>query len=56
MSKYTRFGLDRTQAEHIVDRIRRVVRAWKSRFEEFGVSGADIQRVTSAFRHINALK
>ena len=53
MSKYAQFGLDRNAALAIIDRIWRVVREWKSRFEEFGVAGKDIELVTGAFRHID---
>ena len=56
ISKYAQFGLDRNTAQQIIDRVWRVVREWKSRFEEFGISGADIELVAGAFRHIDALK
>jgi serine/threonine-protein kinase HipA len=53
MSKYAQFGLDRNAALEIIDRVWRVVSEWKSRFEESGVSGADIELVAGAFRHID---
>jgi serine/threonine-protein kinase HipA len=53
MSKYAQFGLDRNAALAVIDRIWRVVREWKSRFEEFGVAGKDIELVAGAFRHID---
>ena len=56
ISKYAQFGLNRNTALEIIDRIWRAVREWKSRFEEFGISGADIELVASAFRHIDVLK
>lgn len=50
MSKYAAFGLTVTEAAGIVERIARVTRQWKGYFEESGVSGKDIEKVTSAFR------
>jgi len=55
ISKYAQFGLDRNAALQIIDRIWRVVREWKSRFEEFGTSGTDIELVAGAFRHIDEI-
>ncbi len=46
-----RFGLTRDKALAIVDRLWRVVREWKGRFEDYGVSAAEIDKVSSAFRH-----
>lgn len=45
-----RFGLTRDKALAIVDRIWRVVREWKSHFEEYGVPAGEIDKVSSAFR------
>lgn len=51
MSKHAMFGVDRPAALAIVDRIWRVVRQWRTYFEGWGVPGADIEQVASAFRH-----
>ena len=46
-----RFGLTHDKALGAIDRIWRVVREWKERFEEYGVSADEIDKVSSAFRH-----
>jgi serine/threonine-protein kinase HipA len=46
-----RFGLTRDKALAIVDRLWRVVREWKGRFEDYGVPAVEIDKVSSAFRH-----
>ncbi|MEW6132825.1 MAG: HipA domain-containing protein [Pseudomonadota bacterium] len=46
-----RFGLTRDKALATVDRVWRVVREWKNRFEEYGVPAGEIDKVVSAFRH-----
>ena len=46
-----RFGLTRDKALATVDRVWRVVREWKGRFEEYGVPAGEIDKVSSAFRH-----
>jgi serine/threonine-protein kinase HipA len=46
-----RFGLTRDKALATVDKVWRVVREWKGRFEEYGVSVDEINKVSSAFRH-----
>jgi serine/threonine-protein kinase HipA len=51
ISWHEKFGLSRAKAIAIVDRIWKVVREWKQTFEAVGVSGADIDKVGSAFRH-----
>lgn len=45
-----RFGLLPPRAADIIDRIVRVVREWRGRFEESGVPLADCDRVATAFR------
>jgi serine/threonine-protein kinase HipA len=45
-----RFGLTRDKALATVDKVWRVVREWKGRFEEYGVSADEINKVSSAFR------
>ena len=44
-----RFGLLRPNAAHIIDRIVRVVREWRERFEAAGVDPRQCDRVGSAF-------
>lgn len=46
-----RFGLTRDKALASVDKVWRVVREWKNRFEEYGVGAEEIDKVSSAFRH-----
>jgi len=46
-----RFGLTHDKALAVVDRVWRVVREWKGRFEEYGVPAEEIDKVGSAFRH-----
>lgn len=46
-----RFGLTRDKALASVDKVWRVVREWKNRFEEYGVAAEEIDKVSSAFRH-----
>lgn len=50
-----RFGLTHDKAHAVVDRIWRVVREWKGRFEDYGVSADEIAKVGSAFRHAREL-
>lgn len=50
-----RFGLTHDKALASVDRVWRVVREWKNRFEEYGVSADEIDKVSSAFRHAREL-
>ena len=51
LSGAARFGLTQDKALAVVDKVWRVVREWKARFEEFGVPGAEIDKVSTAFRH-----
>ena len=46
-----RFGLTHDKAHAVVDTVWRVVREWKAQFEEFGVPGTEIDKVSAAFRH-----
>lgn len=51
LSWSSRFGLTQDKAIYIVDRIWRVVREWKERFEEWQVPPNEIEKISSAFRH-----
>jgi serine/threonine-protein kinase HipA len=53
LSGYARFGLTRQDALEIINRIWRVVREWKVRFDGYGVAGREIEAITSAFRHLD---
>lgn len=53
LSAYARFGITRQDALDIIDRIWRVVREWKVRFESYGVAGREIEAIASAFRHLD---
>ena len=53
LSAYARFGITRQDALEIIDRIWRVVREWKVRFESYGVAGREIEAIASAFRHLD---
>jgi serine/threonine-protein kinase HipA len=55
LSGYARFGLTRQDALEIIDRIWRVVREWKVRFEGYGVAGREIEAIATAFRHLDEL-
>lgn len=50
-----RFGLNRTDALAEIERIWRVVREWRNYFEEYGITGSDIDAVSSAFLHARYL-
>ena len=50
-----RFGLNRVNALAEIDSIWRVVREWRNHFEEHGVTGNDIDAVSSAFLHARYL-
>lgn len=50
-----RFGLNQASAIAEIDRIWRVVREWRNYFEEYGVTGEDIDAVSSAFLHARYL-
>jgi len=51
MAWAARFGLTHDKARATIDRVWQVVREWKNRFEEYGVPAAQIDKVSSAFRH-----
>ena len=51
LSWYARFGLTRDGAIEAIKDVWSIVREWKGRFEEFGVSGSEIDKISSAFRH-----
>lgn len=53
LSGYARFGITRQDALEIIDRIWRVVRAWRIRFESYGVTVREIEAIASAFRHLD---
>ncbi|MFO7746300.1 MAG: type II toxin-antitoxin system HipA family toxin, partial [Orrella sp.] len=53
LSGYARFGITRPDALEIIDRIWRVVREWKVRFEGYGVAGREIEAIEPAFRHLD---
>jgi serine/threonine-protein kinase HipA len=51
MSWSSRFGLTHDRAYAAIDRVWRVAREWKERFESYGVPPTLTQKVESAFRH-----
>lgn len=53
LSEYSRFGITKGDAQAVIDRIWRVVREWKTRFEGYGVPGQAIEQITPAFRHVD---
>jgi serine/threonine-protein kinase HipA len=53
LTGYSRFGLTLRDASEIIDRVWTVTREWKNYFEEFGVPGNEIDKVATAFRHID---
>jgi serine/threonine-protein kinase HipA len=48
-----RFGLSPQQANSIIDRVWRVVRQWKTHFEELGITQNQIDAIDQAFRNID---
>lgn len=50
MSESGRFGLTRTKAQEIVERISTVTREWRTVFNQLGVSDAECDKVATAFR------
>ena len=48
-----RFGLSPQQATAIIDRVWRVVRQWKTHFEELGITQNQIDAIDQAFRKID---
>lgn len=51
-----RFGLNHAEAVAEIDTVWRVVREWRNHFEECGVTGQDIDAVSSAFLHARYLQ
>lgn len=56
MAWSARFGLTHDKATAAIDRVWRVVREWKARFEDYGVAPPQIEKVTSAFRHMRDIR
>ncbi|HHR6078209.1 TPA: type II toxin-antitoxin system HipA family toxin [Providencia alcalifaciens] len=50
-----RFGLNRNQAIDEINKIWLVVREWRNYFEDYGITGADIDAVELAFLHARYL-
>ncbi|WP_456308952.1 type II toxin-antitoxin system HipA family toxin [Serratia proteamaculans] len=50
-----RFGLSRKVAIREIDSVWKVVREWRNCFEEFAVSGKDMDAVKGAFRHVREI-
>lgn len=55
LSGYARFAITLQDALEIIDRIWRVVREWKVRFEGYGVAGREIEAIAPAFRHLDEI-
>lgn len=53
LSGYANFGITFEDAIQIIDRIWSVVREWKVYFESFGVPESEINKISTAFRHID---
>ena len=53
LSGYARFGLSLPEVSDIIDRVWSVTRQWKTCFEDWGVPGLEMEKVSSAFRHID---
>lgn len=53
LTSYARFNLDLARAWEIIDRVYTVVRQWRVYFEQYGVPAAEIEKIASAFRHID---
>ncbi len=51
-----RFGLTHDKARASIDKVWRVVREWKARFEEYGVAARQMEKIDSAFRHIKHIR
>jgi serine/threonine-protein kinase HipA len=49
------FTLSASSAAAGITRIWKTVREWKVHFEEYGVSADQIEKITPAFRHIDAV-
>lgn len=53
LTSHEMFTLSEVDALSIIDKVWRVVRQWKTYFDDFGVPDAQITKVSSAFRHID---
>lgn len=53
LGSHERFTLSQAGACQLISEIWRVVREWKVRFEQFGVSAQEIDKIAPAFRHID---
>ena len=53
LSACGRFGLSEDVATKIIAQVWEKVREWRVYFENFGVEGADIDKVQTAFRHVD---
>ncbi|WP_194727340.1 type II toxin-antitoxin system HipA family toxin [Noviherbaspirillum malthae] len=53
LTSYARFGLDLERAWEIIDRVYGVVRQWRTYFEAYNVPLSEIEKIASAFRHID---
>jgi len=55
LSGYSRFGLSLREADEAIEKVWLVTRQWKNYFEEWGVPGSEIEKISPAFRHIDEL-
>ncbi|SAL88669.1 HipA domain-containing protein [Caballeronia arvi] len=55
LSDLKRFQLSKQFACELIADVWRVVSSWRVTFDECGVAGEDVDRVQSAFRHIDAV-
>jgi serine/threonine-protein kinase HipA len=53
LTSHERFDLSEKTALAIISQVWQVVREWRAYFDEFGVSPHEINKVASAFRHID---
>jgi len=53
LSGHARFGLTLHDAKEVIDRIWSITREWKNYFEEWSVPHAEIEKISTAFRHID---
>lgn len=56
LSGYSRFGLTLREADEAIEKVWLVTRQWKTYFDEWGVPGSEIEKVSPAFRHIDELR
>jgi serine/threonine-protein kinase HipA len=55
LASHPKFTLSKAQACDIISQVWRVVREWRVYFEQFGVPAEQMDRVASAFRHIDSV-